>query len=145
MKRTVWTQGKWEFRRLGDSNYIEISYVGSTDRGIPLTGADVKTQLQIPFPHRILNLQLYHTTSAYVDSTTKYTLQFGRLVGSIPVLEHAGVTLWHQPDIPAVSKIVAFGENENMSVSSVYTLTLNGTATDIIFPLITVQQLGDFE
>jgi len=129
--------GVWTFKRIG-KNIFKI-YVTADPNSITMTGANVTTQLQIPFPHRILRMHLYHTNSAYAASTNALTIILRRSAGTLTPAKFVE-DLFNEDGI-IVSKVTeVYGEGFEYE-AGIYDLILNSTNTDLIFPIFYLQKL----
>lgn len=130
--------GIWTMARIGKTN-IYMVYVTAAPNGIVMTAADVTTPLQIPFPHRWVRIHFYHTTVAYVASIDALAIILRRRAGTmIPV--RFSEDLFNGAGIVASRITEVFGEGFEYEPTT-YDVTLNTTATDLIFPLFYVQKL----
>lgn len=127
----------WTFKRIGKNIYKIYRTV--SPNAITMTGADVTTQLQIPFPHRLLRMHLYHTTSAYVASSGMLTVTLARRETTLTP-ERFKENVFYESSIPASIITEVYGEGFEYE-AGIYELTLNTNSTDLIFPLFYVQKL----
>lgn len=131
-------QGLWTFKRIGKNIYKAT--ITKSPYSITMTGSDVETELHIPFPHRWIRMHFYHTDSSYAANTTATAVYMKRSAGKIhPVLfeeyliAHSALTN---------SKLTeTFGETYEYEIGT-YTLLLNTTTTQLIFPVFYVQRLA---
>jgi len=129
--------GVWTFKRIG-KNIYKI-YVTTDPNSITMTGSDVKTQLQIPFPHRILRMHLYHTDSAYAASTDALNVILRRSAGTLTPAKFVE-DLFNESGITASKITEVYGEGFEYE-AGIYDVILNSTSTDLIFPIFYVQKL----
>jgi hypothetical protein len=130
--------GLWTLERIGKSNLYKV-YITVDPHAIVMTGADLVTQLHIPFPHKWLRIHFYHTDAAYVVSMNPLRVTLRRELNTMFPVQFAD-DLFCEFDINAVMMIEKFGEGFEYE-AGVYNVILNSTATNLIFPLFYVQKL----
>jgi len=126
----------WTFKRIG-KNIYKI-YVTADPNSITMTGSDVKTQLKIPFPHRILRMHLYHTNSAYAASTNALTIILRRSASTLTPAKFVEDLFNGSATASKISEV--YGEGFEYE-AGIYDLILNSTNTDLIFPIFYLQKL----
>jgi hypothetical protein len=131
--------GNWKFTKVGIDLY-RIEYVGVANGGIVMTAADVVTQLSIPFDHEWVRIGFYHTTAAGVASVDATFVNIARPAGTIPPLALFVETLFREYDITASSITEVFGA-EFQYEKGTWNITLNTTATNLVFPVFYVRRL----
>lgn len=128
--------GPWRFVRCGADFYRVVM----EQNEIVMTGADVVTQLRIPFPFRWLRTDFYHTDAAGDASQDAVYYSIQRPAGTLEPLNAFMEILITKYDITDAE----FGENwgENFDYEpSVWNLLLNSTNTDLIFPIFYIRRL----
>lgn len=130
--------GLWTLERIAKTNLYKV-YITVDPHAIVMTGADVVTQLHIPFPHRWLRIHFYHTDAAYTISLEYLRITLRRELGTMFPVQFAD-DLFCEFEINAVMLIEKYGEGFEYE-AGVYNLILNTTATDLLFPLFYVQKL----
>jgi hypothetical protein len=131
--------GVWMMDRIGKTNKYKV-YITVDPNAIVMTAADVVTQLHIPFSHKWVKIHFYHTTAAYVASTDALAIILRRTAGTLTPVRFSE-DLFNEPVIVASRITEIFGE-EFQYEAGTYDLTLNTTATDLIFPLFYVKKTG---
>lgn len=129
----------WKFTKVGLDLY-RIEYVGVANGGIVMTAADVVTQLSIPFDHEWVRIGFYHTSAAGVAAVNATFINIARPAGTIPPLALFVETLFREYDVTASSIMEVFGA-EFQYEKATWNITLNTTATDLIFPVFYVRRL----
>jgi hypothetical protein len=131
--------GVWTLERVGKTNIFK-AYITEDPNAIAMTGVNVVTQLQIPFAHRIIAFLFRHTTALFVDSYDNLDFILRRIATTMfPVQMRE--TLFYEMNITDEDGEEIFGENFEREACA-YTITLNSTATNLIFLLFYIQKLG---
>lgn len=130
--------GFWMMERIGKTNIYKV-YINEDPHAIVMTGADVVTQLQIPFPHRWSRIHFYHTDAAYAVSVNHLRVTLRREIATMLPLQFVD-DLFCEYDITAVMMIETFGRGFEYE-AGVYNVILNTGATDLIFPLFYIEKL----
>jgi len=106
-----------------------------------MTGSDVTTKLQIPFPHRVLRVMFCHTTSSKVlDNAATYM--------EISCSQTAGFPtgfkdfLIREYDLTAKTWGEWFGIGFEYE-SRTWDVILNTDTGDLIYPYFVIQKLGN--
>jgi hypothetical protein len=127
----------WVFQHVA-KNIYKI-YPARSPHSITMTGADVTTALRIPFPHRLIRLHWRHTDSAYAASTDALAIILRRPEGSMTP-EHFEEDVFNETNIVKSKGTEKYGEGFEYE-AGVYSVILNTTNTDLIFPILYVQKL----
>ncbi len=131
--------GAWDFHRYGRDHYRIFPY----DNNIAMTGADVLTQLSIPFDHEWLRILFYHTTAAAAAASfDPLNIDLQRPANTIPGMGDFEETLFSEDQIIASRIQEVFGR-EFTYFRGVWNLILNSTATDLIYPIFHIRRLPD--
>jgi len=130
--------GLWMMERIGKTNLYKV-YITVDPHAIVMTGANVMTQLHIPFPHRWLRTHFYHTDAAYAVSIDYLRITLRRELNTMFPVQFAD-DLFCEFEINAVMVIEKFGEGFEYEAGT-YNVILNTTATNLIFPLFYIQKL----
>lgn len=132
--------GPWNLDRISDTRVYK-AYIRVDDQAIVMTGADVETQLVIPFPHKWLRTDFYHTDAAFAASMDALYLSIQRPAGTVPGLDVFIEYLIDKYDITDAE----FGENwgENFEYEDCeWVVILNTTATDLVYPIFYLERIG---
>jgi hypothetical protein len=130
--------GLWTFERIGKTNIYKVT-ITVDPHAIVMTGADVVTQLHIPFPHKWKRIHFYHTDGAYAVAVNALRITLRRELNTFYPAQFAD-DLFCEFDITAVMTIERFGEDFEYE-AGVYNLILNTANTHLIFPLFYIQKL----
>jgi len=128
----------WTMVRIGNTDVYKV-YITAAPNGIVMTAADVVTQLAIPFPHKWIRIHFYHTTVAYVASVDALAIILRRRAGTLTP-ETFSEDLYNEAAVVA-SRITEVYGGDFTYEAGTYDLTLNTTATHLIFPLFYIQKL----
>lgn len=130
--------GVWTFERIGKTNKYKV-YITADPNAIVMTGADVTTQLQIPFPHRWGHIHFYHTDAAYAISLAYLRATLRREVGTMFPARFSD-ELFCEFVINSHMFLEMFDEPFYFEAST-YNVILNTTVTQLIFPLFYIEKL----
>lgn len=131
--------GNWEFRKYGTDCY-ELIVKGENNNRIVADGAAL--ELTIPFPHRWLECFMTHTDNANALSTTSLAFILSRAARSIPDLPIMQDYIFRVFDITVSRPTVSFPPNFKYPRGTYRLALTSATATDFIYPIITIQRLG---
>ena len=129
--------GGWTFQRFARNIYKATRT--TAPHSITMTGSDVTTQLQIPFPHRILRMHCYHTDSAYAESDIPMAVILRRRVATVTPAKFSE-DLFNEDNINVSKMTEVFGEGFEYE-AGIYDVILNTTSTHLIFPMFYIQKL----
>lgn len=132
-------QPPWEFRRYGEDNY-RIFIDQKNNNRIAMTGSDVTTKLNIPFPHQWLRVYLFHTTSSPPTASTDalYVLISRPLEEPLTYFEDY---LWRKYDITVGRYTISFPDTFKYDRGT-YDVILNTTSGEYVYPMIKVRRLS---
>jgi hypothetical protein len=128
----------WTFKRIGKNIYKIYRTVDP--HSITMTGSEVLTDLTIPFPHRLIRLNLFHTSSTYVASTFQWQYRFIRVAGTLDP-QHFEEYIIGEDNmlIPWITEV--FGEGFEYEAGN-YRLGITAyTSGELVFPVLYVQKL----
>lgn len=137
-KAEKYQSGAWTFERIGKTDIYKV-YLAIDPHAVVMTGADVMTQLNIPFPHKWIRIHFYHTTAAFVVSLDYLRITLRRELNTMFPIQFSD-DLFCEYYINALMTLEVFGEGFQYEAGP-YNLILNTTATDLIFPLFYIQKL----
>lgn len=132
--------GEWICKHIGKNIYKVYPRVSPYGITIP-AAATITKQIPIGFSHRLVRIHFYHTDSAYAASVDSLTFTLERLASSLTPAKFAD-QLYRKADITTSKNIVTFGEGFEFD-RSVWNITFATTATDIVFPILYIQKLGE--
>lgn len=130
--------GEWTFKRIGKNIYKIYRTVAP--HCIAMTGANVTTQLPIPFPHRWIRLTFFHMNAAYAAITnSELGITFKRTQASLDP-PHFEETVYF--DEARTDPYITARAGETYEYEpSVYDLILLSNNTDLIQPVFYLQKL----
>lgn len=129
-------QNGWRFQKLRN-NYIKIYWVGRSDMCLLQNGTDLTYTLPIPTMHRLINFRVHHLTSLYADSSDVLTIKLQRKQG-MPKYENELLIDQVNYTLPHFRWNAGLGWEFEPST---YTITLNTTDTNLVCPIILIQDL----
>lgn len=133
-----YSTGVWRFERVGKTDIYKV-YIAADARYILMTGANVTTQLSIPFPHRWLRIHFYHTQVAGLPAMGYLRISLRREVNTFdPNL--ASDELFCEFNINQHVVQEQFGEGWEYE-AGVWTLILNTALNERVAPLFYIQKL----
>jgi len=135
--------GLWRFERIGRTDIYRV-YIANPLRYIIMTGADLTTQLAIPFPHRWLRIHFYHTTNGGGVMPPPLSNAYLRITlrREVATFDPNFVSdeLFCEFNINHHIIQEQFGEGWEYE-AGVWNLILNTTATEFVWPLFYIQKL----
>lgn len=132
---------KWKAQHIGEGIYL--IYPKPNENEVTMTGVDIDEKFYVPFPHQILDLDLYHSDASHDDSVDSLKVELKRDKGSMKQARRRDM-FWKRPDITVASYGVQFPPNAVFDACT-WTMTLNSTSTDIVYPLLKVRKLSQKE
>jgi hypothetical protein len=115
-------------------NIYELTLKVGGQKYIGATGSDVITVFNIPFPHKLLKVEVKHTNSSNVDSTDALTWELVREMVSGLNVSMVSYTASVSSDF-----IETFGE-EFVYPAKSYQFKQNTTNTDRVYVIFTIQR-----
>lgn len=132
---------KWVAEHLGEGYYLV--YPKTSDHKITMTGADVNERFLIPFAHEIIDLDIYHSDAAHADSVDALSVEMKRDKNSMKIARKRD-NFWKKTDITVASYGVKYPP-ECVFSSCIWTLTMNTTNTDLLYPVLKIRKLSKKE
>lgn len=124
----------WTFEHIGQN--IWKIYLAVSPNGITMTGADITRELFVGFTHRLLRLHFYHTDSAYAAATGDLSVNIERSAGTLNPIRFEEYLYSKVGIINSRISLIFSGMDYE---ASLWKFTFNSTNTDLIFPLIYIQ------
>lgn len=116
----------WNVTPIGNGDYL----LTLKDKYIPMTGANVITNVTILEGHILRKLELKHTDSAKAENSTATLITFQRILEELDALPH---DLFEETACEKSDKRIIFNSGYQYP-SQTYRLTLNTTTTHRIYP-----------
>lgn len=131
-------RGLWTFRKFGKVFYR----IFPTDFFITMTGADVNTQLRIPFDHKWIRTDFYHTLAGAADvSVASLLISIQRRAGVVEPIADFVEFLFHEDRIRHAQIGENWGENFEYEATT-WDIILNSDNTDLVYPIFVVERLA---
>jgi hypothetical protein len=127
-------------RNVGDWTFKEVqkgywkAYLN--DRAIVLSGAADTKDIQIPFFHQFDRIELTQNTTADVLNADSFDFSLSRKLNSDAQVAQARSTIWNKTGLLYSDYGVNFPIENSQREPAIYTLTLTGTATNKIYPIM---------
>ena len=126
--------GGWTFEHVG-KNLWKI-YPDVEPHEVIMTGADVPKELFVAFTHRLKRMHFYHTDSSYAASIDSLLIRVERSAGTLNPSRFEEY-LYNNEHIIKSRISLVFRELDYEA--SLWKFTFNTTTTDVIFPVIYVE------
>lgn len=133
---TIIHVGVWTFARYAHRRW-KVFIRDSDGNRLLMTGSDVTTELHIPFAHRFLSWDFYHTDTDGAASTDSLTITVRRTVGKSTHPTRLGSCLYSAAHTSTNTTLVVPLEHE----MGLYDLVLNTTDTDYVVPCVYLLEL----
>ena len=127
----------WTFERVAQN--IWKIFRTTAPHSITMTGAAVTTELVIPFAHRWLRMNWYHTDSAYAASVVNLSVTMQRTADTI-VPANFEEDLFEDTAIVTATATEVFGEAFEYE-RTIYDLIMDTTNGHLVFPVFYIQKL----
>jgi hypothetical protein len=136
----IYERGIWRFERIGDSNRYKVT-IKIEPCCITMTGADVTTEMEIPFAHRWVRTHFKHMTALYAEATGEMDILIRRKLG-------AQKPQYYDEDVVRITGTTAVRRTDKWAEGfeyepTVYQILLNSTATDVVLPVFYLQHQGE--
>jgi len=143
-----WSQGDWKFSRIGSSKYYELTYEGNTTYpgALPTPTAlieAVSADLPVPFPHRMVSIQLYKTQTTFAHAYAVYNFAMDKRLTTIPNFPHVSVNVYKAFSLTAENMKIAFAPEDAISKPCTYTLYFTADTDHLLYPIIIVERLEE--
>lgn len=135
--------GEFQAERIGQGNHI-LAYPDPrkyTNSLVTMTGADVILNLHVPYFHRINRIVIIQLSSVFTESSNPLDIKFEVKQGHSKISKYMFETLISEVNSVTSESEYKFGEGFEYEPRN-WSLTLNGTSTDVVIPVIWLQNLG---
>ena len=134
-----YNSGGWTYEHIG-KNIWKI-YPVVYPHYIVMDGTDLATELFIKFTHRLLRTHFFHTDGTYAANTDDLGVTIKRSTGTLQPQNFE--EMLYDEDLINYSHVTLEFEPEMYDYeASLWTITLNSTSGNCIFPLIYIQNRG---
>jgi len=145
MYKLIGRWGDYEVYQIS-ARWYKLLYVKTPDKAVIMTGADVKTELPVPFTFVLNRIHLHHFTSTLgTESTDEIILTLRRPKGGILSINPFIDDFYKKADINDAKAIVSFHdfnpEGGIVYEASTIQIILNSTSTDLIQPIVYLKRL----
>ena len=122
--------------------YYRLEYIGTQDKGIVMSGADVTVKFNIPFTFMINRVEITHLSTTDALSVDEVEATFKRANGDILDVPLARSPYWQKKQLNASRMIIDFTDKKLVFESGTHTYIFNTTSTDKLIVLIYIERLN---
>ena len=122
--------------------YYRLEYIGTQDKGILMTGADVTVKFNVPFTFMLDRVEINHLSTTDVASVDEVEATFKRETGDILDVPLAKNQYWIKKQLNASNMIIDFTDKKMVFESGTHTYVFNTTSTDKLIVLIYIERLN---
>lgn len=123
------------------ARYHRLEYKTYSDKSVQMTGSDVEAEFTVPFTFQLIRLELTHRDTSNDLSVTELEAYMKRKAGTVLDNPLAETAYWSKKQLNLSKMIVEFTDRELVFEAGTHTLTLNGTNTDKVTPLLYLKEL----
>ena len=145
MVEKQYREGHFLFRHLGQNHYVAFPHPEIyTNSALTLLGigTEVAEYVKIDFHHRIVKLILIHLTSAYVQTYEQLIVTLQVEATRSALGKYVQDILFRDQWITTPITVEPFGETYEYEPRT-WTITLEGSNTNLVIPILYIQKLGE--